>query len=134
MRINENTTLEYLVKDNNGRPLAKFNTRKQANEFVYQRDEHGEDTTLWSVVPQKIEMVYELTDMRYGEDDHFHAFIDSLSDLIEGLRLAKAEGLDHIHFCVCGKVNNSICTNTDIAEIVIPLISGYKGSIYVRGI
>ena len=51
MKINEETVIIYEVRDCDESVIEEFNTRKEANEYIDDRDDHGYDTTLWSVVP-----------------------------------------------------------------------------------
>ena len=51
MKINEDTVVIYHVYKGN-QPIAEFDTRKEANDFIDDRDEHGYDTIMWSVIPE----------------------------------------------------------------------------------
>lgn len=50
--MNKDIVIIYEVRDYNESVIAEFNTRKEANEYINDRDDHGYDTTLWSVVPE----------------------------------------------------------------------------------
>lgn len=51
MYINEETIVIYHVREED-REISEFNTREEANAFIKDRDEHGYNTTMWSVVPE----------------------------------------------------------------------------------
>lgn len=52
MKIHENVTVVYSVIDENEIYRGEFETRKEANEFIDDRDDHGYDTILWKVLPE----------------------------------------------------------------------------------
>ena len=51
MIVNEYIAVTYEVRDEDESVIAEFDTRGEANEYINDRDEHGYDTILWSVVP-----------------------------------------------------------------------------------
>lgn len=50
MKISEDTIIIYEVVDSNNETIAEFDTRKEANKYIDDRDDHGFMTLLWSVI------------------------------------------------------------------------------------
>lgn len=51
MIVNEYIAVTYEVRDEDESVIAEFDTRDKANGYIKDRDWHGYDTILWSVVP-----------------------------------------------------------------------------------
>ena len=51
MRVDENTIVIYYVYDGE-QTINEFNTREEAFDFINDRDDHGFDTILWSIIPE----------------------------------------------------------------------------------
>lgn len=118
MKINDNTTLTYKVMEGN-KLIAEFDTRKEANDFIDGHTEHDKNTEMWSVVPEKLIKSYYLTNNDCGEDN-ITLEIETLDDLIEGLKYFRNEGETHAHLEVLGSTNGGLTNNVSIAEVVIP--------------
>ena len=127
---NDNTTLTYKVMNGN-QFIAKFDTRKEANKFIYKSTDRGEDTEMWSVIPEKLTKSYYLTNNDGGEDD-ITIKIKTLDDLIEGLKYFREAGETHTHFEVLGSNDGGRINHTTLAEFVIPFKENV--SIYTHGI
>lgn len=52
MIVNEYIAVTYEVRDEDESVIAEFDTRDEANGYIKDRDWHGYDTILWSVVPR----------------------------------------------------------------------------------
>ena len=130
MKINDNTTLTYKVMNGN-KLIAEFDTRKEANKFIYKSSDKGENTEIWSVVPEKLIKSYYLTNNDGGNDD-ITIEIKTLDELINELRYFKSKGETHAHLEVLGSTNGGLTNNVSIAEVVIPF---YKNvTPYIHGI
>lgn len=130
MKINDNTTLTYKVM-NGSKLIAEFNTRKEANKFIYKSTDRGEDTEMWAVVPEKITKSYYLSNNDCGDDD-ITLEIKTLEDLIKGLEYFKEAGETHAHFRVEGSHNGGLTNDVTLVEVVIPFEKNV--SIYTHGI
>ena len=118
MKINDNTTITYNVT-NGSKLIAEFDTRKEANKFIYKSTERGENTEMWAVVPKKVIKSYYLTNNNCGEDD-ITIKIETLDDLIKGLKYFKEAGETHAHLEVLGSCNGGLTNGITLAELVIP--------------
>ena len=130
MKINDNTTLTYKVM-NGSKLIAEFNTRKEANKFIYKSTDRGKDTEMWAVVPEKITKSYYLSNNDCGDDD-ITLEIKTLEDLIKGLEYFKEAGETHAHFRVEGSHNGGLTNDVTLVEVVIPFEKNV--SIYTHGI